>query len=55
MPLEDYIGLEQEEYERRIDVVVEEMRALNITSIIILQDSVTIGIGDSTTVRPNFP
>jgi hypothetical protein len=49
MEYENYIGLEHEEFERRIDAVVEEMRALNISSIVIIQDSVEIGVGNAPT------
>lgn len=33
------------EFDKRIDKIVEEMRALNISSITIVQDSVSIGVG----------
>lgn len=35
------------EFEERIDKLVEEMKALNISSILIIQDSVVIGTEDS--------
>jgi predicted transcriptional regulator len=35
------------EFDERISKIVEEMRALNISSITIVQDSVTIGMGDA--------
>lgn len=48
---EDYISLEQEEYHRRVDAVVEEMKALSISSIVIVQDSVTISMGRDSNER----
>lgn len=42
-------------FEERIDKLVEEMKALNISSITIVQDSVSIGMDDSDVSNPLFP